>query len=100
MRRFVSLNASTCIITDMLDHTNIMPAIGRRSSARENTAAVAAAAPRPREPVSPIITEAGLELNTRYPNSPPSRDTQNAESEKSCSARVPSPAESASEKAR
>ena len=68
----------------MLDHTNIMPALTINMVFLLITATLATVAPRASEPVSPINTFAGDELNTKYPKSPPTIVTDMADNENNC----------------
>ena len=61
----------TCVITDITESTNITPTIAIYKALPVNTAIQEAKPPRASEPVSPMNTEAGGTLKTRYAQSAP-----------------------------
>ena len=66
-------NATTWIATESASMTKMPPITISSSSVLVSTASAAMAPPRPSEPVSPMNTEAGKELNHRKPTQAPTR---------------------------
>ena len=67
----LSLYDPTCKITETVVIINMKLIIGNINCNLENTARTEIAAPRPKDPVSPINTFAGYELNFKNPKHAP-----------------------------
>ena len=65
--------ANTWISTDSASITKMPPMISSSTSVWVITASAAMAPPRPSDPVSPMNTDAGNELNHRKPTQAPTR---------------------------
>lgn len=65
------LEVKTCIITEKASITNNPPATAKTNSCFNKIDVTANVAPKDCDPVSPIKTSAGLELNHKNPNRAP-----------------------------
>jgi hypothetical protein len=80
MRFLRSLKLPTCRITDIASITKTPPMITSSSSCLVQMAAVPSAPPIASEPVSPMNTLAGWQLNHRKPKAAPASAIRNTES--------------------